>query len=66
MATVSADELLEARLSELARDPMVIVRRRSATKPFTPVIQATEHADILELIGRRGDDEDAVGSSTRA
>jgi hypothetical protein len=61
MATVTDDEALERRLAALCEDPSVVIHRRTATEPFKPVIEATEAADILALIGRGAaeDEEDA-------
>ena len=49
----------EERREKLRRDPRVVVRRRGdgARTPFQPAIRVTEQVDVLELIGRRDDDE---------
>ena len=65
MATATEDAALEARLATLCEDPEVVVHRRVATEPFTPVIEATGTADILELIGR-GASEDEPDADANA
>jgi hypothetical protein len=48
------DEFLE----HIRNDPRVIVRYQKTTEPFVSRFRVTPGLDVLELLGRRGDDED--------
>ena len=50
-------EMDDERFEQLRRDPRVIIHRRKATQPFTPILRVNPDVDILELLDRR-DPED--------
>ncbi len=54
----------EGRREELRRDPGVVVRQRRTRDPFVSGIRVARPVDVLDLIGRR-DDED-TGTETDA
>lgn len=52
------DEIDEAWIEQLRRDPEVTVVRRTTTEPFVPTLRVSEPVDILWLLGRGCTDEE--------
>jgi hypothetical protein len=57
----SIDEIDEAWIEKLRRDPRVVYHERDPSKPlepFVPILEVTEPIDVLVLLGRRDDDDE--------
>lgn len=47
----------EDQRDELRRNPDVVVRRRKTRDPFISAIRVARPVDVIDLIGRRDDDD---------
>jgi hypothetical protein len=51
-------EIDQAWLEQLRNDPRIVHHRQSSTEPFVSELEVTPGLDVLELLGRRGDDDE--------
>ncbi|MGH2534128.1 MAG: hypothetical protein ACRDJW_17815 [Thermomicrobiales bacterium] len=51
-------EMDEEALERIRNDPRVIVHYQKTTEPYVSRLRVTPGLDVLELLGRRGDDDD--------
>ncbi|MDP9358160.1 MAG: hypothetical protein M3R02_23325 [Chloroflexota bacterium] len=56
----------EGRREELRRDPGVVVRQRKTRDPFISAIHVARPVDVLDLIGRRDDENAATDTDAPA
>ncbi len=56
----------EGQREELRRDPDVVVRRRKTQEPFVSAIRVACPVDVIDLIGRRDDNDPVVDAETPA
>ncbi|MDP9471106.1 MAG: hypothetical protein M3Q71_10690 [Chloroflexota bacterium] len=56
----------EGQREELRRNPDVVVRRRKTREPFVSAIRVARPVDVVDLIGRRDDDDVAADEEAPA